>query len=207
MTAPGLTTAQVLTQTRHWLERAVIGLNLCPFAKSVYTKEQVHYVVYPGLDGAQLLDILRHEMQALTVCDPHVRETTLVIAPLLCPDFWDFNGLTARAQRVLRKSGLEGVLQIASFHPAYEFADDAPQDMAHYTNRAPYPIFLGKTRSPAQWPILRRHKRFSNATGRPCERWALRAGMRWNVVRRHEQAHSAHARYRFAGGAAAGPIG
>jgi len=141
MTAPGLTTAQVLAQTRRWLERAVIGLNLCPFAKSVYAKEQVHYVVYPGLDDAELLDMLRQEMDALTACDPHVRETTLVIAPLLCPDFWDFNGLTARAQRVLRKSGLAGVLQIASFHPAYEFADDAPQDMAHYTNRAPYPIF------------------------------------------------------------------
>ena len=140
MNAPSLMPDQVLARTRLWLERAVIGLNLCPFAKSVYAKEQVHFVVYEGVDAAELLDIVRREMHALVDSQPMVRDTTLLIAPLMCPDFWDFHGVVARADRVLRKSGLTGVLQIASFHPAYEFADDAPHDMSHFTNRAPYPI-------------------------------------------------------------------
>lgn len=130
----------VLEQTRRWLERAVIGLNLCPFAKSVYAKNQVHYVVYDGGDAAEYLALLGVQLAELAACDPQQRDTTLLIAPQLCPEFLDFNALLTRAQRVLRKAGLDGVLQIASFHPAYEFADAAPGDMAHHTNRAPFPI-------------------------------------------------------------------
>ena len=130
----------VLAQTRRWLERAVLGLNLCPFAKSVYAKEQVHYVVYDGVDEAEFLVLLRAQLAELDASDPQERDTALLIAPLLCPEFLDFNAMLARAQRVLRKSGLEGVVQIASFHPGYVFADAAPDDMANYTNRAPFPI-------------------------------------------------------------------
>ena len=132
--------ARVLAQTRRWLERAVIGLNLCPFAKAVYAKDQVHYVVYEGEDANAYLTLLGDELAQLQACDAQLRDTTLLIAPQLCPEFLDFHALLARAQRVLRKSGLEGVLQIASFHPAYEFADAPPGDMAHYSNRAPFPI-------------------------------------------------------------------
>ncbi len=132
--------ARVLAQTLHWLERAVIGLNLCPFAKAVYAKRQIHFLVYGGVDANEFLDLLRAQLEELDACDPQQRDTTLLIAPLICPDFLDFNALLARAQRVVRKAGLEGILQIASFHPAYEFADTPPDDMAHYTNRAPFPI-------------------------------------------------------------------
>jgi hypothetical protein len=132
--------ARVLAQTRHWLERAVIGLNLCPFAKAVYAKRQVHFLVYGSVDTNEFLDLLRAQLEELDACDPQQRDTTLLIAPLICPDFLDFNALSARAQRVVRKAGLEGILQIASFHPAYEVADAPPDDMAHYTNRAPFPI-------------------------------------------------------------------
>jgi hypothetical protein len=130
----------VLARTRHWLERAVIGLNLCPFAKAVYATKRVHFLVYEGVDAAEFLGLLRAQLGELEACDPQQRDTTLLIAPFLCPDFLDFNALLARAQRVVRKAGLEGILQIASFHPAYEFADAPPDDMAHYTNRAPFPI-------------------------------------------------------------------
>ena len=132
--------ARVLAQTRRWLERAVIGLNLCPFAKAVYAKDQVHYVVYDGDDAAEYLALLGVQLVELDACHPQQRDTTLLIAPQLCPEFLDFNALLTKAQRVLRKAGLDGVLQIASFHPAYEFADAAPDDMAHYSNRAPFPM-------------------------------------------------------------------
>lgn len=132
--------AAVLARTRRWLERAVIGLNLCPFAKAVHAKGQVHYVVYGGDDAAEYLELLHGQLTELHGCDPQQRDTTLLIAPRLCPEFLDFNALLTRAQRVLRKARLDGVLQIASFHPGYEFADAAPGDMAHYTNRAPFPM-------------------------------------------------------------------
>ena len=140
MSTQTLDHSRVLAQTRRWLERAVVGLNLCPFAKSVYAKEQVHYVVYDGVGEAEFLERLRAQLAELDASDPQQRDTTLLIAPLLCPEFLDFNAMLARAQRVLRKSGFEGVLQIASFHPGYVFADAAPDDMAHYTNRAPFPM-------------------------------------------------------------------
>lgn len=140
MSPQTLNHAGVLAQTRSWLERAVIGLNLCPFAKGVYIKNQVHYVVYEGVDEADFLVLLREQLVELQACEPQHRDTTLLIAPLVCPEFLDFNAMLVGAQRVVRKSGLEGVLQLASFHPAYVFADAAPDDMAHYTNRAPFPM-------------------------------------------------------------------
>ena len=140
MSAQKLDDSRVLAQTRRWLERAVVGLNLCPFAKSVYVREQVHYVVYDGVDEVEFLALLRAQLAELEASDPRQRDTTLLLAPLLCPEFLDFNAMLARAQRVLRKSGLVGVLQIASFHPGYVFADAAPEDMANYTNRAPFPM-------------------------------------------------------------------
>ena len=140
MSAQTLDDSRVLAQTRRWLERAVVGLNLCPFAKSVYAKEQVHYVVYDGVDEVEFMALLRGQLAELDASDPQQRDTTLLIAPSLCSEFLDFNAMLARAQRVLRKSGLEGVLQIASFHPKYVFADAASEDMANYTNRAPFPM-------------------------------------------------------------------
>jgi hypothetical protein len=132
-------TEHAIARTRVWLERAVIGLNLCPFAKSVVAKNQVHFVVYPGDDPQELLDILRIELDALVAADPDQRDTTLLIVTGCLADFWDFNGFLPRADRVLRKAGLDGTLQIASFHPQYQFMDAEADALSNYTNRAPFP--------------------------------------------------------------------
>ncbi|MDZ4145347.1 MAG: DUF1415 domain-containing protein [Burkholderiales bacterium] len=129
----------VLDDTRRWLERAVIGLNLCPFAKAVVVKDQAHLRVSPARDAADLLQDLTAELQALDAAKPEVRDTTLLIAPHCLRDFLDFNDFLAQADDALRSLDLEGVLQIASFHPQYQFAGTAPDDITNFTNRAPYP--------------------------------------------------------------------
>lgn len=129
----------VLNDTRRWLERAVIGLNLCPFAKAVVVKDQVHLRVSLARDAADLLQHLIAELQALAAADPQARDTTLLVAPHCLQDFLDFNDFLAQADEALRSLDLEGVLQIASFHPQYQFAGTAPDDITNFTNRAPYP--------------------------------------------------------------------
>ncbi|TDF66362.1 DUF1415 domain-containing protein [Cupriavidus sp. L7L] len=130
----------VIAATRHWLERAVIGLNLCPFAKSVYVKEQVRYVVSTATEAPDVLDELERELRLLDETDPAEIDTTLLILPHAVADFLDYNDLLYFADRLLGSLGLEGTLQIASFHPQYQFADSEPDDIENYTNRAPYPI-------------------------------------------------------------------
>ena len=131
--------ALVERDTRAWLERAVIGLNLCPFAKAVHVKGQIHFIVSTAGDVRALLDDLAHELQALKEIDPDVRSTTLLIAPDCLADFYAFNDLLGRADKLLRRLELDGTLQIASFHPQYQFAGTDPQDIGNFTNRAPYP--------------------------------------------------------------------
>ncbi|RWA55523.1 peptidase [Cupriavidus sp. UYMSc13B] len=130
----------VIAATRHWLERAVIGLNLCPFAKSVYVKEQVRYVVSTVTEAPDVIDDLERELRLLADADPDQIDTTLLILPDAVADFLDFNDLLYFAERLLASLGLEGTLQIASFHPQYQFAGTEPDDIENYTNRAPYPI-------------------------------------------------------------------
>ena len=131
--------ARVQLQMQRWLERAVIGLNLCPFAKAVHAKGQIHYAVSAASDATELLDALRQELLDLQQADPALRDTTLLVAPEALADFLEFNACLGRADRLLRKLGLDGVLQIASFHPQYQFADAAPDDVSNCSNRAPYP--------------------------------------------------------------------
>ena len=140
MSASTLRDDAVIAATRRWVDRAVIGLNLCPFAKGVQTKGQVHYAVSHATDGQELLDNLKSELQALHAADPAQRDTTLLIAPQVFADFLDFNDFLDRADRLLRKMRMEGDFQIASFHPQFLFADADADDISHYTNRAPYPI-------------------------------------------------------------------
>lgn len=131
---------EVIAAVRDWLEKAVIGLNLCPFAKAVYVKEQVRYVVSraPHLDG--LLEDLDRELDWLAAADPQAIDTTLLIHPGLLPDFLDFNDFMQLAEAAVGEHGLEGVIQVASFHPAFQFEGTAPDDIGNYTNRAPFPI-------------------------------------------------------------------
>ena len=131
--------ADVIAAMREWIEKAVIGLNLCPFAKAVYVKNQVRYVVShaPHLDG--LLEDLDRELDFLAAADPEAVDTTLLIHPTLLPDFLDFNDFMQLAEAALDEHGLDGVIQIASFHPAFQFEGTEPDDLGNYTNRAPFP--------------------------------------------------------------------
>jgi hypothetical protein len=125
--------------TRRWLERAVIGLNLCPFAKAVHTKGQIHYAVTAATETEVLLAALAEELEALAECDPEQRSTTLLVAPFVFPDFLDFNDCLELADQLLVDMKLDGILQIASFHPRFQFAGTLPDDITNATNRAPYP--------------------------------------------------------------------
>jgi hypothetical protein len=130
----------VIRATQLWLERAVIGLGLCPFARAVHAKGQIRYVVSPAEGPDALLAELRRELRALSDADPVVVETTLLIAPQALVDFLDYNDFLRRAARSLEELGLTGTLQIASFHPNYQFGDIDSSDVANCTNRSPYPI-------------------------------------------------------------------
>jgi hypothetical protein len=134
-----VTAEQAVADTRRWLERAVIGLNLCPFAKAVHVKGQIHYATYLPAEHDDLLDGLLAEARQLVALDAAERDTTLLIAPNALADFLDFNDFTARAERRLAKAGFDGVLQLASFHPQFQFGGTEPDDIGNATNRAPYP--------------------------------------------------------------------
>ncbi|CAN0618174.1 conserved protein of unknown function [Burkholderia multivorans] len=130
----------ILAATRHWLARAVIGLNLCPFAKSVYVKDQVRYAISEATTLEDALAGLETELRLLEAADPQHIDTTLLIFPHAFADFLDFNDALFFADRLVRQLKLEGQLQIASFHPQYQFDGTEPDDVENYTNRAPYPI-------------------------------------------------------------------
>jgi hypothetical protein len=130
----------IVAATRRWLERAVIGLNLCPFAKSVYVKEQVRYVVSPATTPEALLETLMDELQRLSDTSAEEVDTTLLIHPFVLADFEDFNEFLDVADAALEDMQLDGELQVASFHPDYQFAETDQNDISNYTNRAPYPI-------------------------------------------------------------------
>ena len=139
MTVDLCTVESAEADTRRWLERAVIGLNLCPFAKAVHVRGQIHHVVWLAEDDQGLLDLLLAEAQALIDQTPDVRDTTLLVVPHALADFLDFNDFIGRAERRLSRAGFDGTLQLASFHPRYQFAGTDADDIANATNRAPYP--------------------------------------------------------------------
>lgn len=134
-----LLSSEVIAATQLWLERAVIGLNLCPFAKAVHVKKQIRYVVSTAQDADELLAELATELEQLAAADPKELDTTLLIHPQLMADFIDFHFFLPEAEALLRNLDLEGVLQIASFHPQFEFAGSDSDDIDNYTNRSPYP--------------------------------------------------------------------
>ncbi len=130
----------VIAETQAWIEKAVIGLNLCPFAKSVYVKQQIRYVVSAANDVAVLAAELEAELLALQAADPVKTDTTLLILPDTLGDFLDYNDFLTVADNLLEELKLDGDIQIASFHPDYQFAGTAADDIENYTNRSPYPI-------------------------------------------------------------------
>lgn len=130
----------VIAQTRQWLEQIVIGLNLCPFARKPLGAGQVHFAVSDSRNVETLLTDLYDELVRLDNTPAEQIDTTLLIIPEQLDDFLDYNDMLDLADGLLEQQGWEGTYQIASFHPAYQFADTAPDDRENYTNRAPYPI-------------------------------------------------------------------
>jgi hypothetical protein len=131
---------EVVAATRAWIEKAVIGLNLCPFAKAVYVKNQVRYTVSAARTSDALLDDLVRALRALAETPPEEIDTTLLIHPQVFGDFLDYNDFLEVADASVEELGLTGVLQVASFHPQYQFAGTAPDDITNCTNRSPYPM-------------------------------------------------------------------
>ena len=133
-----MTDEAVLAATRHWLEKAVIGLNLCPFAKAVYVKNQVRLVVSHARHADDLLEELDRELDLLVATPADEIDTTLLIHATMFDDFLDFNDFLEVAEGVVDEHGLEGVVQLASFHPKFQFDGTEPDDISNYTNRAPF---------------------------------------------------------------------
>jgi uncharacterized protein len=128
----------VLADTRHWLEKAVIGLNLCPFARAVYVKNQVRIVVSRARHLDAFLDELDRELDLLKATPAEEVDTTLLVHPTLFPDFEVFNDFQNVVDDVVAEHELEGVIQVAHFHPGFVFEGEPEGDMSHFTNRAPY---------------------------------------------------------------------
>jgi uncharacterized protein len=126
-------------QTRVWLEKAVIGLNLCPFAKAVHLKAQIRWVESTATDAQALLGDLVHELQLLAAADPEAIETTILVHPQALTDFDDYNDFLDIADAALEELGLDGELQVASFHPLYRFEGTDADDITNFTNHSPHP--------------------------------------------------------------------
>ena len=133
------TDAAVITATQEWIEHAVIGLNLCPFARVPVAQKRVRVRVSQARDAETLITDLREEASLLDATDPTEIETTLLIHPFVYADFLDYNDFLDVADALLIEMELDGVLQVASFHPDYQFADTAQDAVENCTNRSPYP--------------------------------------------------------------------
>jgi uncharacterized protein len=129
----------VIASTRDWLERAVIGLNLCPFAKAVHVAGRVHYCVSEARTEDELVGDLARELHMLNEANPEEIETSLLIHPRVLNDFLDFNDFLELADATVEGLGLEGVLQVASFHPGYQFEGTEVDDITNFSNRSPFP--------------------------------------------------------------------
>lgn len=134
------TDEQLIALTRGWVERVVIGLNLCPFAKPVHVKNQISYTLSQARDPEALIADLRRALISLTETAPESTDTCLLIHPWVLTDFIDYNDFLDVADAIIEESDLTGVLQIASFHPMYQFVGTTPEDVTNCTNRSPFPM-------------------------------------------------------------------
>ena len=130
----------VIDATKHWVRSIVVGLNLCPFARRVFDSDRIRYVVTDVADVVSLKLELVRELKLLAGADRATIETTLLIHPGVLCDFFDYNDFLGIADGLLQELGYEGVIQIASFHPDYQFAGTAAVAVENYTNRSPYPM-------------------------------------------------------------------
>ena len=140
MVNPGPSDEQIIASTREWVEKFVIGLNLCPFAGPVHRENRIRYVVSAAKLTAELRADLAAELKLLETSDPAAVETTLIIHPRIYGDFLAYNDFLDVADELLEELGYVGTFQIASFHPCYQFADTDPDDVTNRTNQSPYPM-------------------------------------------------------------------
>jgi hypothetical protein len=138
--ADTLTEKQIIAYTSAWVEQVVIGLNLCPFAKPVHTKGRIDYFLSHARDETTLAADLRLAMQRLIATSPETMDTCLLIHPWALSDFIEYNNFLDIADEILDELDLIGVLQIASFHPNYQFAGTTEDDVTNCTNRSPFPL-------------------------------------------------------------------
>jgi hypothetical protein len=136
----GIDTENIIAATRRWLEKSVIGLNLCPFAEQPYRAGRVRFFVSEQRSASGLLDELRMELKNLAAADPSQCETTLLIHPWVLADFMEYNDFLEVCEAAVAELELEGELQVASFHPQYQFEGTRFEDIENCTNRSPYPI-------------------------------------------------------------------
>lgn len=132
--------SEVIRKTQNWLKEVVIGLNLCPFAALPFAQDTVRYIIVESQEEEEILDSLKLEMRRLMDTPAVLLETTLLVLPKAFPAFLDFNDFLYTANEALEIDGWTGRLQIASFHPLYQFAGTRPDELENYTNRAPFPI-------------------------------------------------------------------
>ncbi|MFW5425889.1 MAG: DUF1415 domain-containing protein [Methylophagaceae bacterium] len=128
----------IITPVKKWLEQLVIGLNLCPFAKQEFVNNRIRLYPSKATTVEMLLIDLQQELERLD-SDSNI-ETTLLIHPHILTDFYDYNDFLDIADGLLIDMNLDGIYQIASFHPDYQFADTEPDYAENYTNRSPYPL-------------------------------------------------------------------
>ena len=129
----------VITLTRAWVGRAVIGLNLCPFARPVQQAGRIRYIVTHVRQTGALADVLADELERLAAADGADIETTLIVHPDVLQDFLDYNDFLDVADALVEEMKLDGVVQVASFHPRYQFEGTLPDDIGNFSNRSPYP--------------------------------------------------------------------
>ncbi|MFZ6812982.1 DUF1415 domain-containing protein [Undibacterium sp. Rencai35W] len=139
MPATLITANDAIAATELWLEKAVIGLNLCPFAKAVQVKQQIRFAFSEAKTPDALLQDVVKELELLAEANPEKIETSILIHPYVLTDFLDYNDFLDVADAALQELDLDGILQIASFHPDYQFAGTEPDDIDNFTNRSPYP--------------------------------------------------------------------
>ncbi len=134
-----MTNETIIAATQDWLEKAVIGLNLCPFAKAVHVKKQIRYVVSTATTEEVLLEELMTELRYLQDTSPDLLDTTLLIHPYVLTDFLDYNDFLDAVDIATAEPEFNDAFQVASLHPQYQFAGTELDDIENYTNRSPYP--------------------------------------------------------------------
>ena len=136
-----MTESPAIAATRRWVEQVVVGLNICPFAAAPVRGDRIRYALCEATHPEAIYRALLQEMEDLIGLPESVAEGSLLVVPQGLENFADYLDLFQVAEAAIPEAGLEGILQLASFHPDYQFHGAAPDDPANYTNRSPYPMF------------------------------------------------------------------